>query len=86
MKKEFGLVAVLVVCCLVSGVWCLAAEKEKGLVGWWKFDEGDGEVARTLQERDMTARLRVPGGWTANPERRFYLTGTAASRFLMPEI
>jgi len=37
-------VLTLAVCCLLSGVCCFSAEK--GLVGWWRFDEGSGEVAK----------------------------------------
>jgi len=43
MKK----VVVLLVISLCS-LWlvCGAAEKEKGLAGWWKFDEGSGDTAK----------------------------------------
>ena len=49
MKKSSLVVVsvfVLAVVCGLLTVDSFSAEKEKGLVGWWKFDEGSGNAAK----------------------------------------
>ena len=44
MKKVW--LFVLVTGLVFSFSFSYGAEKEKGLIGWWKFDEGKGEIAK----------------------------------------
>ena len=45
MKKVYAIIMVFALCSLWSGV-CLSQDKDPGLAGYWKFDEGKGEQTR----------------------------------------
>jgi len=56
MKKMSGLVLAVIVC--VCGLGCYAADApEKGLIAYWSFDEGSGNVAKDTSGKGHNGKI-----------------------------
>lgn len=53
--KRIGVVLVVSLC--IVQIACYAAEKEKGLVAYWSFDEGKGDVAKDMSGNGFDLQL-----------------------------